>query len=152
MEALLLLRLALLIVCTLLVLQRAVRRATTEANIIHGSSEPLGYWWHVLMWVAGKAGTGIVCVIIYGLATGVYGGMAMGFYSMMLYWLCFDLFLNKERGKRLWYISSGKETALSDQLLYWIRRKTGLTEQETHLTVKLPLILIGLLACLIAAL
>jgi hypothetical protein len=142
----------LFLICTAFIIWAASNRANIEAKYIRNSSEPLGIVWHVLMWVAGKAGTGIVCVIIYGLATGVYGGMAMGFYSMMLYWLCFDLFLNKERGKRVWYISSGKETALSDQLLYWIRSKVGLTEQETHLAVKLPLILLGLMACIVVAL
>jgi hypothetical protein len=141
-----------LLTCPFFILFSANYRADIEANIIEESDKPLGFSWHVLMWVTGKAGTGLLCAVFFGLAIDVYGFLAMGFYSMMLYWLCFDLFLNKERGKRTWYISSGKETALSDRLLYWIRQKTGMTEPETHLAVKVPLILLGLMACIIAAL
>jgi hypothetical protein len=142
----------LFLICTAFIVWAASNRANIEAKYIQASAEPLGIAWHVQMWLTGKAGTGLLCAVFFGLATGVYGFLAMGFYSMMLYWLCFDYFLNKERGIRLWYISSGKETALSDRLLYWIRQKTGMTEPETHLAVKVPLIGLGLLACLLAAL
>jgi hypothetical protein len=142
----------LFLICTAFIVWAASNRANIEAKYIQASAEPLGIAWHVQMWLTGKAGTGLLCAIFYGLASDAYGFLAMGFYSMMLYWLCFDLFLNRERGKRLWYISTAKETALSDRLLYWIRRKTGLTEPETHLIVKVPLILLGLTACLYTAL
>jgi hypothetical protein len=142
----------LFLICTAFIVWAASNRANIEAKYIQDSTEPLGIAWHVQMWLTGKAGTGLLCAIFYGLATNLYGFLAMGFYSMMLYWLCFDLLLNKERGLSLWYISGGKETALSDKLLRNVQRVTGYTNQQTHLIVKIPLILYALLGCIVAAL
>jgi hypothetical protein len=136
----------------------AWERARTEARLIQASTIPLGYAWHAEMWLTGKAVTGVVSAAIFGLSflpapnAVLYGAASMGLYAMGVYWLTFDLALNAERGKGLFYISSGSETAFSDKLLLKVQAFTGLSARSTHLGVKVPLILIGLLACIVASL
>jgi hypothetical protein len=131
----------------------AQKRASQEVLLIFGSPVSLGLWWHVRMWFTGKAPTGIIAVLLFALCfPGIYpkliASACMGFTAMVWYSLWFDQFLSLERGLSRWYISQAKTTALTDKVLYYIKVQFNLTDKQTHLIVKLPLLFIGLITCL----
>jgi hypothetical protein len=144
--------LALLPVLLYLLHYAAKKRATLEAGKIKASSEELSFWWHVEMFVTGKAPAIIGSTLVYGLATwSVYGLAAMGLLGAVWYSYWFDQYLSLARSYPRWYISFDQHTALTDKLLREVMWRMKWTPEQTHKRVRVPLMVLGIILCVIVA-
>lgn len=152
------LQLLLIPVCCVLIWACSTERARHEAGLIKASEKELGFWWHVNMWLNGKAPSAIWACLLFAvpalpdLSKTLLSAFAMGFTSMMMYWYRFDQVLSVARGYDRWYISFDAHTALTDKLLREVMWRMKWTPEQTHKRVKLPLICLGLIACALVVL
>ena len=148
------LRLILLFAALYATYRAAKSRAPYEAKAIKESSSELGFKWHVKMWLTGKAGAALYFVpflLTFREWYILYAAIPALLAAMALYSLVFDQALNLARNYPRWYISFDSHTALTDKVLREIMWRFKLTPKQTHLYVKIPLITLGLIACVLVA-
>lgn len=148
------LRLILLFAALYATYRAAKSRAPIEAKAIKASSVELGFKWHVKMWLTGKAGAVLFYVPFLLTFSGwyiLYAAIPSFIAAMALYSYVFDQAINLSRNYPRWYISFDDKTAQTDKVLREIMWRFKLTPKQTHLYVKLPLITLGLIACVLVA-